>query len=41
MRILLLLLLCFAFFVIGLYAGGFMAVIAWAMAATSFLLAID
>jgi hypothetical protein len=41
MRLLLLLALAFAFFVIGLYAGGFMAMIAWTMAASSFLLALD
>jgi len=41
MRLLLLLVLCFAFFVIGLYAGGFLAMIAWGMSAASFLLALD
>jgi hypothetical protein len=41
MKSLLLLALCFVFFVVGLYAGGFMAMILWAMAASSFLLAIE
>jgi hypothetical protein len=41
MRLLLLLALTFVFFVVGLYAGGFMAMILWGMAASSFLLAIE
>ncbi len=41
MRALLLLILTFAFFVVGLYAGGFMAILLWGMSAASFLLALD
>ena len=41
MRPLLLLALTFVFFVVGLYAGGFMAMVCWGMSAGSFLLAID
>jgi hypothetical protein len=41
MRTLLLLVLTFVFFVVGLYAGGFMAMVLWGMAASSFLLAIE
>jgi hypothetical protein len=41
MRLVLLLVLTFVFFVVGLYAGGFMALILWAMSASSFLLAIE
>jgi hypothetical protein len=35
------LILTFVFFVVGLYAGGFAAMVLWAMAASSFLLAIE
>jgi hypothetical protein len=41
MKVLLLLILTFVFFVVGVYAGGFMAMICWGMSAGSFLLAID
>jgi hypothetical protein len=41
MRVLLLLVLTFVFFVVGLYAGGFLAMVLWAMAASSFLLALE
>lgn len=41
MRALLLFALCFVFFALGLYAGGFVAMIAWAMAASAFLMALD
>ena len=41
MRSLLLLVLTFAFFVVGLYAGGFMAIVLWGMLGTAFLLALD
>jgi hypothetical protein len=41
MRSLLLLALTFVFFVVGLYAGGFMAIVLWAMSGSSFLLTID
>jgi hypothetical protein len=41
MRTLLLLLLSLVFFVVGLYAGGFMAIVVWGMAASSFLLALE
>jgi hypothetical protein len=41
MRALLLLVLTFVFFVVGLAAGGFMAIVLWGMSGTSFLLAID
>jgi hypothetical protein len=41
MRLLLLLVLAFVFFVVGLYAGGFMAIVLWGMSGSSFLLAID
>jgi hypothetical protein len=41
MRSLLLLVLTFVFFVVGLYAGGFMAILLWGMSASSFLLALE
>ena len=41
MRLLLLLALTFVFFVVGLYAGGFMAIVLWGMSATSLLLALE
>jgi hypothetical protein len=41
MRALLLLVLTFVFFVVGLASGGFMAIVLWGMSGTSFLLAID
>jgi hypothetical protein len=41
MRTLLLLILTSVFFVVGLYAGGFAALILWAMSASAFLLAIE
>jgi hypothetical protein len=41
MRALLLLILTSVFFVVGLAAGGFMAIVLWGMSGTSLLLAID
>jgi len=41
MRTLLLLALTIAFFAVGLYTGGFAAIVLWGMAAGSFLMAID
>jgi hypothetical protein len=41
MRSLLLLALTFAFFVVGLYAGGLMAIVLWGMSASSLLLALE
>jgi hypothetical protein len=41
MRTLLLLILTCAFFVVGLYTGGFAAMLLWGMSAGSFLMAIE
>ena len=41
MKVLLLLVLTFVFFVVGLYAGGFMAMILWGMSGSAFLLAVE
>jgi hypothetical protein len=41
MRSLLLFVLAFVFFVVGVSTGGFGAIILWAMAASSLLLAVD
>jgi hypothetical protein len=41
MKTLLLLALTFVFFVVGLSAGGFMAMVCWGMSLGAFLLAID
>ena len=41
MKVLLLLALMMVFFVVGFYAGGFMAIVCWGMSAGSFVLAID
>jgi hypothetical protein len=41
MRTLLLLVLTLAFFVVGLYAGGFAALVLWSMSVGSFLMAIE
>jgi hypothetical protein len=41
MRTLILLVLTLTFFVVGLYTGGFAALVLWAMSAGSFLMAIE
>ncbi len=41
MRTIVLFVLCFVFFALGLYAGGFATLIAWAVAASAFLMALD